>query len=74
MIIGVWVMALLFLGFPSSWDKILYVITGLIIVIMAYNSKPEISEPASNVPFEEYRSNSKVNSDSPITKSDSLPN
>lgn len=36
-LLGVWVMIFLFLGFRSDWDNIIAVITGLAIVIVAYN-------------------------------------
>ncbi len=37
MLLGVWVMAFLFLGFPAYIDEILSVIVGLSVVIIAYN-------------------------------------
>lgn len=35
-IIGLWVMILPFLGFPNSWRKTLFFITGLAIMYLAY--------------------------------------
>ncbi len=35
-IIGLWVLVLPFLGFPSSWKVILFEITGIIIIYLAY--------------------------------------
>lgn len=35
-IIGLWVTILSFLGFPSNWRKILFLITGLAIMYLAY--------------------------------------
>ncbi len=35
-VLGVWVMAFLFLGIPTDYDKIIAVISGLVIVIVAY--------------------------------------
>lgn len=35
-IIGVWVAILPFLGFPSSWRAVLFLITGLAIMYIAY--------------------------------------
>ncbi len=35
-IVGLWIIILPFLGFPSSWRAVLFVITGLIIIYMAY--------------------------------------
>lgn len=36
LIIGFWVIILPFLGFPSSWRAILFVITGIALVYLAY--------------------------------------
>lgn len=36
LIIGLWVAILSFLGFPSSWRKILFLFTGLAIMYLAY--------------------------------------
>ncbi len=35
-IIGLWVMILPFLGFPNSWRKVLFVITGFLIMYVSY--------------------------------------
>lgn len=35
-IIGFWIMALPFLGFPDSWRKILFILTGLILIYIGY--------------------------------------
>jgi hypothetical protein len=35
-IIGLWIAILPFLGFPSSWRKILFLITGISIMYLAY--------------------------------------
>jgi len=35
-LLGVWVMILPYLGFPSNWRKVLFLITGLAIVYLAY--------------------------------------
>ncbi|MDQ5971433.1 MAG: hypothetical protein QG566_379 [Patescibacteria group bacterium] len=39
--IGIWVGLLPFLGFPNSWRKILFIITGLAIVYLAYLFRQE---------------------------------
>jgi len=36
LIIGLWVIILPFLGFPNSWRKVLFFITGLAIIYIAY--------------------------------------
>jgi type IV secretory pathway VirB2 component (pilin) len=35
-IIGIWVAVLPYLGFYESWRKVLFIITGLILVFLAY--------------------------------------
>ena len=35
-IIGLWVIVLPFLGFPNSWRKVLFLITGVAIMYLAY--------------------------------------
>lgn len=35
-IIGLWIIILPFLGFPNTWRKVLFMITGLAIMYMAY--------------------------------------
>ncbi|MCC6323546.1 hypothetical protein IT400_02010 [Candidatus Nomurabacteria bacterium] len=39
--IGIWVALLPFLGFPNSWRKILFILTGLAIVYLAYLFRQE---------------------------------
>ena len=36
-VLGVWVMIFLFLGVPSSWHKIAAIISGVVIIAIAYN-------------------------------------
>lgn len=36
MLIGVWVMIILFLGFPGTWEKILLLATGAALVAVGY--------------------------------------
>ncbi|MEK7095384.1 MAG: hypothetical protein AAB917_01875 [Patescibacteria group bacterium] len=53
-IIGIWVMAFLFLGLPSFWHKILAVISGVIIIVIAYrldSSKGKIETIKEDQPF-----------------------
>lgn len=35
-ILAIWIMVLPFLGFPESWIKIFFIITGLAIIYLAY--------------------------------------
>lgn len=37
MLLGVWVIVFMFLGFPQNWQKILAVITGVYMIILAYS-------------------------------------
>jgi hypothetical protein len=39
--IGIWTMILPFLGFPNSWRKVLFIISGLGIVYLAYLFRQE---------------------------------
>ena len=55
MLFGVWVILFLFLGFPSAWDKILAVATGLIIVSIAYRMAPQIEHCSENCQCESKR-------------------
>ena len=71
-------MFFLFLGFPSGWDKVLALIIGFVIVAVAYstNTKLKINSDInqadieknnsldSNVTFVDYKSNSKIKSES----------
>lgn len=51
-IVGVWVMVFLFLGFPSFFIKALAIITGLGIIVFAYRIKFKEAAPlASETPF-----------------------
>jgi len=50
MLIGVWVMVVLYLGFPANWDRILLIATGLLIITLGYRMKPPA---AKEVPFVE---------------------
>jgi len=55
-LVGVWVIIFLFLGFPQSWQKVLAVITGLYIIITAYRLRSESSRtPNQEVPFVEHK-------------------
>lgn len=36
LILGIWVAVLPFLGFPQSWRKILFLITGFLMIYLAY--------------------------------------
>jgi hypothetical protein len=40
-IFGVWVMFFLFLGFPAAWHKIIAIVSGIIIIAIAYSLPQE---------------------------------
>ncbi len=40
---GLWIILFPFLGFPSEWNKIFAVATGILICFAAYRSNPEVS-------------------------------
>ncbi len=48
-VLGLWTMVFLFLGFPSTWDKWLAVITGLLIIAISYSMRSEKKAPSSTV-------------------------
>lgn len=49
-LLGLWVIVFLFLGFPSSWDKWIAVISGILIILVAYKKVPK-KNPVSNSVF-----------------------
>ncbi len=60
-VLGIWVMVFLFLGFSSEWDKIFGLVVGLLIVITALRLKPATKPvPADRIPFVEHRSTKPV--------------
>jgi uncharacterized protein YqhQ len=34
--IGIWIIIVPFLGFPPSWKKIIFIVTGLIVISIGY--------------------------------------
>ncbi len=67
-VLGVWVIVFLFLHFPSTWNKIFAVVTGLLIIIIAlkFKSAGKVVS-AGQVPYVEYKSATKT---PPITNTD----
>lgn len=48
-VLGAWIMIFLFLGVPSMWHKILAILSGIIIISIAYNLPPDQkSSPLEN--------------------------
>ncbi|MEI8248868.1 MAG: hypothetical protein WCG07_00020 [Candidatus Taylorbacteria bacterium] len=74
MLIGVWVIAFLFLGFSLAWEQVFAVITGLVIVIMAYRTAPIAkTTDESAVPFVEHKSPSQKVESSAISEIQPIP-
>ena len=48
-VLGVWVMIFLFLGFPSIWHKVIALVSGLIIIAIAYNIPQEQKEQKTDL-------------------------
>lgn len=55
MLLGVWVIVFLFLGFPQEIDKILALLTGIVIVITSYLTRPNPPKNKSDIPFVEHK-------------------
>lgn len=47
-LMGVWVMIFLFLGVPSLWHKIIALVSGIIIIAIAYNLPQEKKSQSGN--------------------------
>ena len=59
-ILGILVMAFLFLHLPSSWDKAFALIAGLLIVIIAFKLAPKQKTVSSaEIPYVEHRNDFK---------------
>jgi hypothetical protein len=43
-IIGIWIVILPFLGFPDTWRKILFIITGFMLIYLAYIYYEEVKD------------------------------
>lgn len=48
-IIGLWVIILPFLGFPESWRKVLFIITGLMLFYLGYLFYTEAKNRVSKI-------------------------
>jgi cell division protein FtsW (lipid II flippase) len=72
-IIGVWVMIFLFLGFPASWEKAFAILTGLVIIIFAYRIKFKETAPKSGSSFTDNVSSSANQSERAVQNLQSIP-
>ena len=53
-LLGIWVAILPFLGFPNFWRKMLFIITGLLLVYVSYTLKRKtIRRRAETAPFKD---------------------
>jgi len=66
MLLGVIVISFLFLGFRSSWDKLIAIVSGVAIIFVAYKLTPEPVR-AKKLNFVEYKN------DVAVVKSDTAP-
>jgi hypothetical protein len=39
-LLGFWVIIFLFLGFPIAWDKWIAIVTGVLVILVAYRKTP----------------------------------
>ena len=53
-IIGIIIMALPFLGFPSNWDSFISVILGLVIILISYSNNINRARKNSRLPVAPY--------------------
>jgi hypothetical protein len=61
-LLGAWVMLFTFLGFPEYWDKIISLVTGCVVIIVAYLlPSPEQEKFTANLPFVEYKNSAQEN-------------
>ena len=76
MILGIWVIISLFLGFPPVWDKILAVASGVLIVLIAYSMAPRDPVSHKDEPFVDHRSiqKNKITQVESTTETDSNKN
>lgn len=56
-VLGAWVIVLLFLGFPSMWNRVIAIVTGLIIITIAYNLPPDQTKNDTKETFVENKNN-----------------
>lgn len=55
-ILGVWIMVFLFLGFPSAWDKVFALVTGFLLCLVAFKlERSPRGGTKMQVPFVEHK-------------------
>ncbi len=56
-LLGIWVVVFLFLGFPQVWQKLLAIATGLYLIVLAYSLSSDAPKTTDiRSPFVEHRS------------------
>jgi hypothetical protein len=58
-LLGAWTIVFLFLGLPSGWHKIIAIVTGLLVIIVAYNL-PAAQSSVDTTPRETFVENKKI--------------
>ncbi len=64
-LLGFWVIIFLFLGFPIAWDKWIAIVTGVLVILVAYRKTPQL-KTSSNSAFVQSNSQANAQSASPI--------
>lgn len=55
-IIGVWMIVFLFIGFPSTWDKLFAIVTGIIVLSIGLKDKSCIKKMSNgSTTYVEYK-------------------
>jgi len=55
-LLGIWIAVFLFLGFPSSGDKIISLVSGILIIWIAFRMRPAAPmEAAERMPYVEHK-------------------
>ncbi|MFA6315457.1 MAG: hypothetical protein WC648_03785 [Candidatus Paceibacterota bacterium] len=60
MLLGVWTIFFLFMGFPPGWDKLFAIVSGVLMVVISYRlgTSDRKSSDSNNVPFVEHHRDS----------------
>ncbi len=70
-LIGLWIIVYLFLGFPSTMDKIFSIATGLIILTIAFSMNPkEKKHHGDHMPYAEHKND--VGGTNPVAASETI--
>ncbi len=53
-LIGIWSMAFLFIGFPALWDKVFSVVVGAVVLVIGLKDRP-MRKVADTMPYVEHK-------------------